>query len=106
MVSTTVLHSNCFNIDNKNYYFLITILVSKESWDTEGYTNGCWKLSSATTEKKLHFKIHYDRKQFFNYNNISQYYYFYCIFDQVNAAFVIIRSFFSKRNIKVTLIVE
>ncbi len=32
-----------------------------------------------------------------NYKNISEY---YCIFDQINAAFVIIRVFFSFKNIK------
>ncbi len=33
-----------------------------------------------------------------NWNNISQYFSFYCIFDEMNAALVSIRDFFQKHN--------
>ncbi len=42
---------------------------------------------------KLYFKIHSPIKKMLNTKNISQYYSFYCIFNQINAASVSMRGF-------------
>ncbi len=49
--------------------------------DTE---DGCWKFSFL----KYFLKMLKQKTFILNCNNISQYYCFYCIFDQINAALV------------------
>jgi len=53
--------------------------------------------SALITGKKLHVNIYSPLKRaVLNFNNISQFYCFYCIFDQINAALV---SIFKKKRL-------
>ncbi len=64
-------------------------MISEGSCDTEDCSNDA-ENSALHHRNKLYFK------PVLKYNNILQYYYFYCIFIQINAAFVSIRAFFLK----------
>lgn len=55
---------------------LVCRMISAVSCDTEYWSNGCWKTS-------------------FKCNNISQYYCFYRIFDQISANILLIPNFWS-----------
>ncbi len=61
---------NCFQCETKFLMFLEHV-ISEESCETEG----CLKIQL----KKIYIKVYIC-------NNISQFYSFYCIFDQINAA--------------------
>ncbi len=65
-------------------------MIFEESCDTEGWSKEL-KIQLCITE--IHFKIYSIEKSYFNGNNISQYYCFYCNFGQINAALVSIRDF-------------
>jgi len=70
-------------------------VISEGSCDTKDWSNDA-ENSAFDHRNKLHFKIFEDRKYFIlNCNNISQYYYFYCILEQINRALV------RKRHIRV-----
>ncbi len=58
-------------------------MISEGSCDTEDWSNDCWKFSFAITGINV---LQY--KSYLNCNNISHYYWFYHIFDQINAALV------------------
>ncbi len=63
-------------------------MISERSCDTKDWSNDA-ENSALHQRNKLHFKMYFKIKQFFfNCNNISQYYWFYCIFNQINAALV------------------
>ncbi len=53
MVPVKILSSiTIFNIDNTNILSSKSLyLISKESCDTEDWSNGCWKLSVASQKK-------------------------------------------------------
>ncbi len=60
------------------FILYIYIWVPISDWcDTEDWSNGCWKFKTQTI--------------ILNSNFISQYYSFYCIFNQINSALVSIR---------------
>ncbi len=71
-----------------------SILISEGSCDTEDWSNGCWKISFTITRINYILKYMKIKTVIFGYNNITQYYSFYCIFDQINAASVSIKGFF------------
>ncbi len=69
-------------------------MISEGSCDTED----CWKFSFDMTGKNY---ILYCIKIENGYcNNISQYYCFYCIFEQINAALTVIRDLSQNHNHK------
>ncbi len=67
-------------------------MISEGSRDTEDWSNGA-ENSALHHKNKWYFKIYKQKMIILNCNNISQYYCFYCIFDQINAAVVSIRDF-------------
>ncbi len=67
--------------------------ISEGSCDTEDWSNDA-ENSALHHRNKLNLKIYSNKKTvIWNCNNISQYYCFYCIFNQINAALVRIRDF-------------
>ncbi len=72
-------------------------LISEGSRDTEDWSNDAE--NPALYHMNIsHFTIYSNRKAILNCNNISQYYSFYCIFSQINAALVSRRDFFEKHK--------
>ncbi len=65
-------------------------MISEGSRDTEDWSNICCKFSFAV---KITFENTLKENSYFN-----TYYYFYCIFDHINAALVSIRDFFQKHK--------
>ncbi len=65
-------------------------MISEGSRDTEDWSNDA-ENSDLHHKNKVWFKIHLNTKLYFN---VSQYYWFYCIFDQINAVLVSITDFF------------
>ncbi len=61
------------------------------------------KIQFWNQRNKLHFKIYSNRNVISNSKNISQYYCFCCILDQINAALVSWRDFFKKHYILLNL---
>ncbi len=66
-------------------------MISEGSCDTEAWSNGHHSNTFSKYIKK--------NTVILNSSNILQYYFFYCIFDQINAAFVSIRDFFQISSI-------
>ncbi len=60
-------------------------MISEGSCDTEDRSNDA-ENSALHHRNKLQFTIYSNRKDVLSCNNISQYYNFCCIFDQINAA--------------------
>ncbi len=94
-------HNCFFNIDiNKNVTRVTNlhfIMISERSRDTEV----CWKYSFAFT--RINYILKYIKiENSILCNNIWQYYCFYCIFDQINAALKTIRDFVQKHKINCT----
>ncbi len=81
--STTVLNID----DNMKYFFN-----SKSAYCNDHVTLKTRVMTDETSTLhhriKLHFTIFLNRRVLLKCNNISQYYRFYCIFDQINAALV------------------
>jgi len=72
-------------------------IISEGSFDSKDWSFDA-ENSALHHKNKLHFKIYSKRKQFFFQIVIfSQYYCFYCIFNQTNATLVSIRNFFKKK---------
>ncbi len=88
---------NVFNIDNNNKYFWAQISIlegfRKDHLTLKTGVIAFLKISIAITGITYVFK--YTNIVVLNFN-ILQHYYFYCIFDQVNAASVNVRDFFQK----------
>ncbi len=68
---------------------------------TEDWSNGCWKFSIAITGINYILKYIAIENSYFKLYTILQYYCFYCIFDQINAALESIRDFFQKHLFKI-----
>ncbi len=62
------------------------------SHDTEDWSNDCWKSNYAIISIKFE-NIFKQKTVILNGNYISEYYCFYCIFDQSKEALVSIRAF-------------
>ncbi len=69
-------------------------MISGGSCDTEDWSNDA-ENSALITGINLHFTIYSNRSIILNSNNISQYYCFYCSFEQINAALVSQRYYYS-----------
>ncbi len=67
-------------------------MISEGSCDTEDWSNDA-ENSALITGKNYIWK-YIQNYNFFNFNNISQYYCFYWILIQINAAWVSLRNFF------------
>ncbi len=65
-------------------------MISEGSRDTEDWSNDA-ENSDLHHKNKVWFKILLNTKLYFN---VSQYYCFYCIFDQINSVLVSITDFF------------
>ncbi len=73
----------------------ISILISEGPCDTEDWSNNA-ENSALITEINYILKYIQTENIYLNCNIISQYYSFYCIFDQINAALLSRRDFFQK----------
>jgi len=71
-------------------------IITEESFDTEDWSN--MLLFSVNAVKYIKWKT-----VILNWNNISQYYCFYCIFYQISAALVSIRDYFQNINLHYSL---
>ncbi len=70
-------------------------MISEVSYNVEDWSNGCWKFCYAIAE--INYILKYIKIENILNFNTSQYYCFYCIFDETKAALVSITYF---RNIK------
>ncbi len=77
-------------------------MISEESCDTQDWSNDAENSALITA---IHLILKYFKiENIFLKNNISNYYCFYCIFDQINAALVSRRDFLQKHKKTFTFI--
>ena len=73
-------------------------MISEGSCDTEDWSNDADN-SALHHRNKLYFKVFKKQKTIIlNCNNISQYYCFFCIYYEINAALMSIRDFVQKHE--------
>ncbi len=91
-ISTKILGSTAvFNITT-NMFIEHIRMISKGSCDTKNWSNDAENSTLHHRNKLLFFFIIKIKSSYF-VKNTSQYYCFYCIFDQINAASVSIQDF-------------
>ncbi len=95
MVSTKTLNNTVLFLDQQISIWMI----SERSCDTEDWM--LLKIQLNITNK-LHFSIYSNRKVIFNCKNSTQYYCFYCIFDQISEHWWAEETFYG-RLIKINL---
>ncbi len=71
-------------------------MISEGSCDTEDWSNDAE--NSALIRGTSYILKYIQTENILYYNNISQCYCFYCIFDQINAALVTRKDFIKKKN--------
>ncbi len=104
-LSLTVQRFKTTTTNNKKLFLTLKInqhirMISEGSCDTEDWSNDAE--NSALHHRNTLYLKEYSNRKLFYCNNISWYYWFFCIFDQINAALVSITT--SLKTLKILLI--